>query len=607
MNNQTSFVSHSTMPVSHLTLRRAACLLAASLIATRSHAEPATPEVTTSRMPVKEITVFKDGHAFVTHNGKVPVDSYGNVVLDYLPRPVIGTFWPFSASPHAKLVSVKAGQRKVDVERTALTMRELIEGNIGARVTVTEIPGQISDKYEATILDIPTCSGEELESRSEPYSGDKLRQKGNVVLLKTQSGVKVVNIDRIQDIRFADDFSTTVADEEFRNLLTFNMTWEGEPRKEADVGLIYLQRGIRWIPSYKVDIDGEGRATLRLQASIVNELADLEGVTAHLVVGVPSFDFKDTVDPISLQQTVAKLSSAFTTDSSQTAYGFNNAIMTQLPLQLAPRNTNPEPANAEKQLDLGPSVAESGQNEELFVFTLNDITLKKGERMVVEIGEFSMEYKDVYTLNIPSAPPVEMWRDFHNNNQNELAQLFATPKVEHRIRLKNSSKYPLTTAPALIMKKGRILAQGLMTYAAPGSSADLGITEAVDIGVKKSESERKLTPNAINWQGESFARVDLSGKVTLTNYRNEPVEIEVTRNVLGAVDSADDDAATEMVNVAEDLSSGYGGDFRPWWWSRYRWPWWWHGVNGCGRIIWNVTLDPGKPMDLEYTWHYFWR
>lgn len=605
MNNQTTLITNGTMPKSHRALQQAVCLLSLSLIAIRSFAEPLAQESTTARMPVTEITIFKDGHAFVMHNGKIPTDSSGNVVIDYLPRPVIGTFWPFSTDPNAKLVSVKAGQQKVDVERTALSLRELVEGNIGARVTVTEVPGNISDKYEATILDIPSCSGEELESRSEPYSGDKLRQKGNVVLLKTQSGVKVVNLDRIQDIRFADDFSTTVADEEFRNMLTLNMTWKGEPGKEADVGLIYLQRGIRWIPSYKVDIDGEGRASVRLQASIVNELADLKGVTAHLVIGVPSFDFKDTVDPISLQQTIAKLSTVFSTDSSQTAYGFNNAIMTQLPLQLVPRNTAPAPANAEKQLDLGPSIAESGQNEELFVFSLNDITLKKGERMVVDIGEFSMEYSDVYSLNIPYAPPAEMWRDIYNNNQNELAQLFAAPKVEHSIRLKNSSEHPLTTAPALVMKKGRILAQGLMTYAAPGASADLGITEAVDIGVKKSDSELKRTPNAIEWQGIRFARIDLSGKVTLTNYRKEPIEIEITRNVLGTVDSASGDATTEMLNVAEDLSIGVGRD--PWhWWSRYRWPWWWYNVNGCGRITWNVTLDPAKPLDLEYTWHYFW-
>lgn len=40
------------------------------------------------KMPIKELTVFKDGHAFVLHEGAMPTDKSGNVLLDYLPTPV---------------------------------------------------------------------------------------------------------------------------------------------------------------------------------------------------------------------------------------------------------------------------------------------------------------------------------------------------------------------------------------------------------------------------------------------------------------------------------------------------------------------------------------
>ena len=75
-------------------------------------------------MPVKEVTVFKDGYAFVLHEGKMPTDAAGNVLMDYLPTPVIGTFWPYSADKNVKLTMVTAGRRTVSVERTALTLRE---------------------------------------------------------------------------------------------------------------------------------------------------------------------------------------------------------------------------------------------------------------------------------------------------------------------------------------------------------------------------------------------------------------------------------------------------------------------------------------------------
>src|SRR5947199_5557297 len=87
-------------------------------------AEPAAPLATFARLPIKEITVFKDGHAFVAHEGQMPTDDHGNVVMDYLPAPVLGTFWPYSAEQGVQLTSVVAGQKRVLVERTALTLRE---------------------------------------------------------------------------------------------------------------------------------------------------------------------------------------------------------------------------------------------------------------------------------------------------------------------------------------------------------------------------------------------------------------------------------------------------------------------------------------------------
>src|SRR5512140_2388025 len=75
--------------------------------------EAAVPLEALSRMPVKEVTIFKDGHAFVMHEGKMNTDAAGEVVLDYLPAPVMGTFWPYSANRNVKLTAVVASQHKV--------------------------------------------------------------------------------------------------------------------------------------------------------------------------------------------------------------------------------------------------------------------------------------------------------------------------------------------------------------------------------------------------------------------------------------------------------------------------------------------------------------
>src|SRR4051812_13628938 len=169
-------------------------VMAGSLCGRDASAEPATPLTSLAKMPVKEITVFKDGHAFLLHAGKMPTDAGGNVVLDALPQPVLGTFWPYSSDKVAKLTSVTASIRKVRLDRTALTLRELIEANVGAAASITELPAAPGGNepqpvtYSATILSILGQSGEELEATSPPDAGEKLPIKGAVVLLKTNGG-----------------------------------------------------------------------------------------------------------------------------------------------------------------------------------------------------------------------------------------------------------------------------------------------------------------------------------------------------------------------------------------------------------------------------------
>lgn len=569
-------------------------------------ADPPTPLKALAKMPVKEITVFKDGHAFMLHSGKMPTDDKGQVALDHLPMPVIGTFWPYSADKNVKLTGVTASQRKVLIERTAIYQRDFIEANIGAAVVITEMPADGAREtpaltYEATIAGVPAQSGEELEATSPPNSGEKLPVKGNVVLMKTAAGTRVVNFDRILNITFKGDHKPVVSQQEFRNLLTLKLAWpDNNPAMEAEVGLIYLQKGVRWIPSYKVTLNGDDTATVSLQGTILNELTDMEDVTAHLVVGVPSFMFKDTIDPMALQQTVAQLSRYFQPDAA-TGQQFSNAIMTQS----ARMGERRDPGEAVAPADLGPELAGTNKSEDLFMFSVKHISLKKGQRMVVPIAETIVPVKSVYTLDVPVAPPVDVRTNMDPGRAGELHRLLHSPKVIHKARLTNKGEHPFTTAPAMIVKGDRILGQGMMTYTAVGGETDLEITTAVDVQVKKAEKESKRTPNAVTLRGETYDRVDLEGKLTLVNFGKQAIEVKVVRHVLGAADSAGAGGKTEAVNLVEDWSTATGA--LPQWWGSYSWPGWWSRLNGIGRVTWDVKLEPGKSAELDYTWHYFWR
>ena len=561
-------------------------------------ADKAAALPTLGRLPVKEITVFKDGHAFVAQEGTLATDPAGNVVLDQLPTPVVGTFWPYSADPKARLKGVVASQRRVLIQRTALTLREILQANVGASAWITE---SATNQYLATIVGLPRRSAEELAATSPPNSGDRLPESGNLILLQTPAGTKVVNLDRIQDVTIQ-QFQPTTAVEEFRNLLTLKMDWGGSSAAtNAQVGLLYLQKGVRWIPSYKVSLDGTGQALITLEATLINEMMDLEDVSVNLVVGVPTFTFKDTIDPLALQQTAAQLSQFFQNDPSGNlrngalAGNFNNAIMSQS----ARMNEYRPPA--ELSPGSGPELGETTRSEDLFVFNAGHLSLKKGERMVLQLAEFSLPYTDVFALELPFAPPMEMRQNGNSQQQQELARLLNAPKVMHKIRLTNKSSYPLTTAPALIMRSGRVISQGLMTYASPGATSDLTLTTAVEVSAKRTDIETSRNHNVLNRNGSSFSRVDLSGQVTLTNYRSQPAVLEVTRYVLGNVESSDHEGKAEKLNSLEDAEMA-----QPAWNNWYGWPSWWSNVNGLGKVTWKLTLAPGQCAELGYKWNYFW-
>jgi hypothetical protein len=573
-------------------------------------ADDAAPLSALAKMPVKEVTIFKDGHAMMLHEGRMPIEASGDVIMDYLPAPVLGTFWPYSGDKDVKLNSVIAGQRKVLVERTSLTIQELLEGNVGAEVIINEIPlSSFTEKpegisYLATIVGLPVRSSKELETTAPTGEGEKLPEKGKIILLKTSDGVRAVAIDRIQQVTFRGQHQSRVANEEFRNLLQLKLDWKDrKPAKDAAMGLMYLQKGIRWIPNYKFTIDGKGRAEVQLEATIINEMTDLEDVTANLVVGVPSFAFAETADPMGLGQKVAQLSQYFHKDA-QTQYAFSNAIMSQTARMGERINSQPAPPETNRG-DLGPEIGGTEKNEDLYIFTLKHLTLRKGQRMVVPVAAFELKYEDLYTVEIGFAPPPEVWRNFNNQQQAEIAKLFLAPKATHKIRLLNNSKYPITTAPALILKEGQVLGQGMTTYTSPGGSLDLPVTTAVDISVKKSDREIKREHNAVNWEGIAFAKISLEGTLTIKNNRAAPTRIEVVRNVLGNATDADHDGKIETENVLEGDWIGPRSEY-PYWWSWYAWPHWWTRLNSMGRITWKFDLEPGKSIDLKYQWQYFW-
>lgn len=607
-------------------------LLCCTMSGIAASAEP--PALT--KMGIKEITVFKDGHTFVLHAAKMPTDAEGNVSLDYLPTPILGTFWPYSADKNASLISVTAGPRRVKVEKTALNVRELIEANPGAKITLTQTDGKSFDAEIVRVprreVEAPTVSAAPTESRPAYYNGygganapplKETPPRADAVLVRTKEAVIAVPFSLIKKVAFRGPYKENVATDEYKNRLLLKLDWaKNKIAKTADVGMVYLQKGVRWIPHYRISIDGKGNAIVRLQATLINELADFKDVTANLVIGTPSFFFKDTPDPISLQQSFPALSRYFQSDS-QTGHAFSSAIMSQggfggggfgggrtgglltfgrhsclVEIQDNPPNGTLDNISADK-------------NEDLYVFAIKHISLRRGETMALTIAEVSVPYRDVYTLEMPFAPPETVKENTNQISRDQLAELnriARTPRARHRIRLTNTSSSPFTTAPALIVSGDRVLAQGLTTYTPTGGDLDVTLTTAGDIKTTGGEHIEKQTSNVTGPNGASyFTLFEKAGEFTVTNFGVRAIKLEVIRFIPGKVGTVTPQGTVTQVGLGDnDNEDYYNGGSRPYWWNWYYWPWYWDQFNGLSRIAWSVELEPGKSTTLKYTYRYFW-
>lgn len=541
-------------------------------------------------LPVREVTVFKDGHAFVLREGDLRADAEGRVVLERLPVPVLGTFWPYGTGG-ARVVSVTAARQRVPVEKTALDVRQVLAANVGRAAEITDA----SDKtLRGTIAGLPARDGAEAARLEPRRGGPRAPVPGSIVLVRTAEGTKALPLDQVRSVTILGETSTRFVEEELCDRLTLSLERRGIG--PARVGVVYVQRGLRWIPAYKIDIDGAGGAQVRMEATLVNDLVDLANATVHLVIGVPRFEFASMTDPISLQEVAAEVA-ARVGDRSRFSGFLSNAIQGQSASWAGDTAAQvPAPPS-------GPELTGGESNEDLFVFTIEHVTLRESERMVLPVAEFEVAYRDVYTLDVPFAPPLELRSQMQSDRTAELARLLAAPKAVHALRIANRSSAPLTTAPALLLAQGGVLSQSLLAYTPVGSETDVELATAVDVLVEKTETETGRKPDAAQWSGNTYARTDLSGTVKLSNRKREAIEIEVRRMVLGIADSAGAEGSVEQMSLA-DL---WGRTMREEWWGWWSWPYWWHYWNGVGRFTWKIRLEPGQTAELEAKWHYFWR
>ena len=565
---------------------------------------------------IKDVTVFKDGHALIMSRGTAQFED-GRCRTRDVPVPVLGTFWTFVAQKDVEIESVRAGLVETEEARPCMTIEEMIEANVGREAVIYEA----SVAHQGTLLGIlkrETVRDVET-SRTSPATYDpwgryiqpqpvrettaqEVTNLASFVMVKTGEGVVLIKRANIRNVVVKDENpATRVSRRKKEREISVRAVRRDRPFSgRAEVGMVYLQRGIRWIPTYSIDLLDNGKARVTLRGTVINDIADMRDVHLRLVVGVPNFIMKGEISPIALREAKPHLSSYFAPATQRGPQGdyfpnyLSNAMMSQ---SVMPAVRGAAPAAR------GPEMPIEGQNEDLFIYHKTGFSLTKGGRATVKLFEAIVPYEDVYAWEIPPIPPREVWRHVGQQQQQILKSLLGA-KVIHKIRLTNSGNAPWTTGPATILKDGTPLAQQLLTYTSVNNKVDVEVTVATDLNTKKEERETGRDNDA-RIGGSRYTRVDLHGKLTLTNFKDKSVRVLITRKVIGKTTAAEGGEISQA-NLTEDTS--FLSDGSPWYswypWYGWYWPWWWYHLNPLSQITWEAEIRAGKSATFEYDWHY---
>jgi len=270
---------------------------------------PALGSTKDSPLPVlntkaKNIAVFKNGLGFFMREGTVRLNE-GWAVTEYVPNSSLGSLWITSLDKDSILEEVVGFKEDVQRSFEAISIEELLGSNIGSKVKIT-----YGDKIiEGTIKSVPEAREyEKGEGGRTDYARNvydtRLQPKlAAIVIVDTGDGELVLNKSNILKVEFPKGFSASYLTKEKAKRIRFKVAG---PKKEAKIGLSYLQKGMSWVPSYLINIEESKKARITMKATLINDAEDLENVDFFFVVGYPNFLYADVLSPMALEESLTQ-------------------------------------------------------------------------------------------------------------------------------------------------------------------------------------------------------------------------------------------------------------------------------------------------------------
>ena len=544
---------------------------------------------------IKRVAVFKNGYGFTYREGAATTKN-GWTYTTRAPIGVLGTIWGYSTTPSVRVNQILASEAESEKTERIENLIEFLISNEGVRARF-EIYGAndklriIEGTYEVisefrNFKNAPKGNPDDPNYRNVYQSFISNISQNFTVAVKTESGVIALGLNRFTNVEILGQpkYNKPVVTKQAKLGLRTEGAKDGQ---SVNLGIAALERGIRWIPAYRVEVKGEPikEAKIELEANIINELADLNDSEVYFVVGVPHFLFQDIASPLSINTAFAGVSSYFRADKDRNAY--SNAISSQVAsLPINGRSYS----NLDLRSEAGsPTVVDDEQltsfsAEQLFLYKTDKLSLKKDERTSLRLFSLTVPCSEIFEWTISDTADAQS-RYLNNNysNQQPVFQDIAS-RIWYALKLKNTTGMPWTTAPALSFREWKPLGQDMLKFTPTGGEEILRVTPATEVIGTSSLVEKTRLKERMRWSGRDydFDLVTIEGTLKLKNIKKQPVAVSITRNLVGEVISATDNG--EIIKEGLNLQA----------------------VNANSTIKWNLTVPSGE-KEIRYTYKVYVR
>jgi len=536
-------------------------------------------EAQETELKTSAVAAFKNGLAFVVKQGNVHLEG-GVGSLKPLPNATLGSLWIAPNDRGASLDQVVARRYRVLTRQNLTALAEVLMANVGKVVTVVDngqkdYTGEIVgfrqlDKTKKPGENSGSPSNSNARDIGQSISPPLTHVPPEFLLLKFDGKLLALYFHNIARVVLPPDAVLEQSQEEEHKALQFKVRGGTD---HAHLTMGYLEHGLGWTPSYLISLEDDRKAQITMQAVLVNDAEDLKNTDLFFVVGVPNFAYSNVPSPMALQQSLLEFMQAAAKKEDISNARYSNAITGQMigggiggigvNLAAAPDLT----ANFEE--------LQGAPEEDLFLYSRKDLSLAQGERATYNVFSENVSYEHIYQWNIEDQPRVDAF-GIAQNMQAAGSDRSTNQNVWHALRLKNTSNFPWTSAPTLVVSGSKPIAQDTLIYTPKSASSILKPTIATDIRASHEENEVDRQKDVQRRHNYNYDQVTVEGKLTIKNYKSKAVQLNITDRVRGTVESQTNDGKSEK--LAEVITVD----------------------NPLSWLTWEIRLQAGEERIIKY-------